>query len=371
MKLDDKKVCSESIRDADSREKMIKILAIDDIRKNLVVVKETIEELIPDYLVLTAQSGKEGLKIAQKELPDTILLDIIMPEMDGYEVCRRLKEDEVTKRIPVIILTAERSDTGSKVKGLEVGADAFLLKPIDAEELIAQINVMLRIKKAEDTLRTQSELLDEKVKERTKELKESKDKLQKTFNDIVIALTSTLEIRDPYTAGHQKRVSALSCAIANELELSKDKVECVRIAALLHDIGKIYIPSEILSKPGVISPLEIEMIRTHPAGGYNILKDIDFPWPIAEVVKQHHERIDGSGYPEGLKGDEILLEARIISVADVVEAMDSPRPYRSTLGILKALKEIEDKSGVIYDAEAVRACIKLFKWKNFDYGVNR
>jgi len=350
---------------------MIKILAIDDIRENLVVVKETIEELIPDYLVLTAQSGKEGLKIAQDELPDTILLDIVMPEMDGYEVCRRLKKDEVTRRIPVIILTAERSDTGSKVKGLEVGADAFLLKPIDAEELIAQINVMLRIKKAEDTLRTQSELLDEKVKERTKELKESKDKLQKTFNDIVIALTSTLEIRDPYTAGHQKRVSALSCAIANELELSKDKVECVRIAALLHDIGKIYIPSEILSKPGVISPLEIEMIRTHPAGGYNILKDIDFPWPIAEVVKQHHERIDGSGYPEGLKGDEILLEARIISVADVVEAMDSPRPYRSTLGILKALKEIEDKSGVIYDAEAVRACIKLFKWKNFDYGVNR
>ena len=350
---------------------MIKILAIDDIRENLVVVKETIEELIPDYLVLTAQSGKEGLKIAQDELPDTILLDIVMPEMDGYEVCRRLKKDEVTRRIPVIILTAERSDTGSKVKGLEVGADAFLLKPIDAEELIAQINVMLRIKKAEDTLRTQSELLDEKVKERTKELKESKDKLQKTFNDIVIALTSTLEIRDPYTAGHQKRVSALSCAIANELELSKDKVECVRIAALLHDIGKIYIPSEILSKPGVISPLEIEMIRTHPAGGYNILKDIDFPWPIADVVKQHHERIDGSGYPEGLKGDEILLEARIISVADVVEAMDSPRPYRSTLGILKALKEIEDKSGVIYDAEAVRACIKLFKWKNFDYGVNR
>ena len=350
---------------------MIKILAIDDIRENLVVVKETIEELIPDYLVLTAQSGKEGLKIAQDELPDTILLDIVMPEMDGYEVCRRLKKDEVTRRIPVIILTAERSDTGSKVKGLEVGADAFLLKPIDAEELIAQINVMLRIKKAEDTLRTQSELLDEKVKERTKELKESKDKLQKTFNDIVIALTSTLEIRDPYTAGHQKRVSALSCAIANELELSKDKVECVRIAALLHDIGKIYIPSEILSKPGVISPLEIEMIRTHPAGGYNILKDIDFPWPIADVVKQHHERIDGSGYPECLKGDEILLEARIISVADVVEAMDSPRPYRSTLGILKALKEIEDKSGVIYDAEAVRACIKLFKWKNFDYGVNR
>jgi len=117
--------------------------------------------------------------------------------------------------------------------------------------------------------------------------------------------------------------------------------------------------------------LEYEMIRTHPAGGYNILKDIDFPWPIAKVVKQHHERLDGSGYPDGLKGDEILLEARIIAVADVVEAMNSPRPYRSTLGILRALKEIEDNSGVFYDAEAVQACIKLFKWKKFDYCIDR
>ena len=362
-----------SLEDSKTQRKKImkKILAIDDIKENLVAIKETIEDLMPDYLVLTAQSGKEGLKIARDEHPDTILLDIVMPEMDGYEVCKKLKEDELTRHIPIIVLTAIRIDTESKIQGLEVGADAFLSKPIDTEELIAQINVMLRIKKAEDELRAERELLDEKVKERTKELKESQEKLQKTLNDIVIALTSTLEIRDPYTAGHQKRVSALSCAIAQELELSKDKIECVRIAALLHDIGKIYIPSEILSKPGAISPLEYEMIRTHPAGGYNILKDIDFPWPIAKVVKQHHERLDGSGYPDGLKGDEILLEARIIAVADVVEAMNSPRPYRSTLGILRALKEIEDNSGVFYDAEAVQACIKLFKWKKFDYCIDR
>jgi len=346
---------------------MKKILVIDDMKDNLIAIKESLEELNPDYLVLTAQSGKEGLKIALEEHPDTILLDIIMPEMDGYEVCKILKEDELTKHIPVIILTALRTDTESRILGLDVGADAFLLKPIDAEELIAQINVMLRIKEAEDKLRTERELLDEKVKERTRELKESKDKLQKTFNDIVIALTSTLEIRDPYTAGHQKRVSTLSCAIAKELDLSKNKVECVRIAALLHDIGKIYIPSEILSKPGEISSLEYEMIMTHPDGGFNILKEIDFPWPIAKVVRQHHERLDGSGYPNGLKGDEILLEARILSVADVVEAMDSPRPYRSTLGILKALKEIDDNKGILYDAEVVRACVDLFKLKKFDY----
>ena len=129
---------------------MIKILAIDDIKENLVAIKETIEDLMPDYLVLTAQSGKEGLKIARDEHPDTILLDIVMPEMDGYEVCKKLKEDELTRHIPIIVLTAIRIDTESKIQGLEVGADAFLSKPIDTEELIAQINVMLRIKKAED-----------------------------------------------------------------------------------------------------------------------------------------------------------------------------------------------------------------------------
>ncbi len=158
---------------------MKKILAIDDIKENLVAIKETIEDLMPDYLVLTAQSGKEGLKIARDEHPDTILLDIVMPEMDGYEVCKKLKEDELTRHIPIIVLTAIRIDTESKIQGLEVGADAFLSKPIDTEELIAQINVMLRIKKAEDELRAERELLDEKVKERTKELKESQEKLQK------------------------------------------------------------------------------------------------------------------------------------------------------------------------------------------------
>ena len=196
-------------------------------------------------------------------------------------------------------------------------------------------------------------------------LKESFEKLKKALNGTVYALTEILQRRDPYTAGHQGRVAELACAIAREMGLSEDRIEGIRMAGLLHDIGKIYVPSEILARPGRISSLETDIIETHAQVGYEILKTIEFPWPVVETVLQHQERLDGSGYPSGLRGDDILLEARILAVADVVEAMSSHRPYRPTLGMDMALKEISDFRGVRYDADVVDACLRLFNEKGY------
>ena len=205
------------------------------------------------------------------------------------------------------------------------------------------------------------------IKRSQKELEQSYRQLQKTMQDIVKIIAKVVEVKDPYTAGHQYRVSQLAARIAKELKLCPDKLEGIRIASLVHDIGKISIPAEILSKPTKLNEIEYSLIKGHSQIGADILKTIDFPWPVAEIILQHHERLDGSGYPQGLKGDEILPEARIMGVADVVEAMSSHRPYRPALGIDKALEEISQNKGILYDPEVVDTCIKLFKEKEFKF----
>jgi len=192
-------------------------------------------------------------------------------------------------------------------------------------------------------------------------------KLKKTMDAAINTMSKIVEAKDPYTAGHQWRVSQLATAIAKELHFSEDKVEGIRIASLIHDIGKVGLPSEILSKPDKICNEEYNLIKRHSQVGYDILKGIDFSYPVAEIVLQHHERLNGLGYPNHLKGDKILLEAKIIGVADVVEAMSSHRPYRPALGIDKALEEITQNKGILYDPEAVDVCLKLFKEKGFKF----
>jgi len=186
------------------------------------------------------------------------------------------------------------------------------------------------------------------------------EQVLRTIRGVAQAIATVVEVRDPYTAGHQRRVSQLAVAIAREMGLPRERIEGLRVAALLHDIGKVRVPSDILNKPGSLAEPERAIIQTHPEEGYRILKEIDFPWPVAEIVLQHYERLDGSGYPQGLKGEEILLEARILAVADVVEAMSYHRPYRPALGIDKALEEISKKKGVLYDPKVVDACLALF-----------
>jgi len=204
-----------------------------------------------------------------------------------------------------------------------------------------------------------------KRKQAEEKLQDALDSLTKAFGTIIQVMVTAVESRDPYTAGHQSRSADLARAIAAEMGLSLDKIDGIRMAGSIHDIGKLSIPAEILAKPTILSEIELPLIKQHAKKGYEMLKNVESPWPLAEMVYQHHERMDGSGYPRNLKGEEILLEARILAVADVVEAMASHRPYRPALGLNAALEEIENNKGTLYDADAVDACLRLFREKSF------
>ena len=193
------------------------------------------------------------------------------------------------------------------------------------------------------------------------ELQRSYHKLRETLIATVNSLASTVEMRDPYTAGHQRRVTILACAIAEEMNVTEDQFDGLRLAGLVHDIGKFNVPVEILNKPGRITETEFNIIKTHPLAGYNLLREIEFPWPVAQIVLQHHERLDGTGYPQGLKNGGIMLEAKILAVADAVEAMSSHRPYRAAYGIEKALDEVLQQRGTLYDPKVVDACLRVFE----------
>jgi PAS domain S-box-containing protein/putative nucleotidyltransferase with HDIG domain len=220
-------------------------------------------------------------------------------------------------------------------------------------------------KQLEEEIRKAKETLETKVKERTSELKSSLEKVERLLKETVGALSTAVEAKDPYTAGHQKSVAKLACAIITEMGLPKERIDGMHIAAIVHDIGKIHIPAEILTKPDKLTKAERQLINTHSRYGHEILHGIEFPWPVAEIVLQHHERINGSGYPLGLKGDKICLEAKILAVADTVEAMATDRPYRASIGLKRALEEISSKQGVLYDPDVVRTCLKLFNKKKF------
>jgi len=198
------------------------------------------------------------------------------------------------------------------------------------------------------------------------ERKEAERARSQLFHALVGAIAATSEARDAYTAGHQRQVARISVAIATEIGLDADAIEGIRVAAEIHDIGKISIPTEILTRPTKLHAAEFELIKTHPRAGYEIVCNIPFPWPVADMILQHHERCDGSGYPDGIRGDQILIGARIIAVADVVDAMASHRPYRPALGIESALAEIERGRGTAYDANVADACLRLFREKRYE-----
>ncbi len=326
-----------------------KILAVDDTPAALKLLTELLQA--EGYEVRSAINGELALHSAISNPPELILLDVRMPVMDGFEVCRRLKAQPETRDVPIIFVSA-LSETNDKVNGFELGAVDFVTKPYQREELLMRVQTHLEITR----LRNRLESL---VDERTNELRSS-------MLAFVTAIASTVEMRDPYTAGHQRRTAHLASAIAKELQLPDYLIEGLNLASVVHDIGKIKIPAEILCKPGRLDELEFGLIKRHPETGYEILKSIDFPWPIAKIVLQHHERLNNSGYPYGLRDDEILFEAKILSVADVVEAMSSHRPYRAGLGVEAALNEITLHRGVLYDASVVDACLILFKEKGYN-----
>jgi len=413
--------------------KNVEILIVEDSPTQAEELKYILEQ--QRYQVTVAKNGKEAVNLLNRHNPAIIISDVMMPEMDGYQLCKHIKTDQNLKNIPVILLTT-LSDPQDVITGLQCGADNFVTKPYDKEYLMSRINHLLsnmslygdkrtkedltinlgltinfgnrtytitsdrlqilnlllstyetavqknqELIKARDDLRTLNEQLEQKVLDRTaalrveiaeriraeEALQQSYGKLKKTLEATAAALTSALEKRDPYTAGHQQRVARLACLIAQHMGLSEDRIEGIHMAGILHDIGKIAVPGEILSKPGKLSEVEFLLIQSHSMVGYEILRNIEFPWPIAKITLQHHERMDGSGYPEGLSGVNILLEARILAVADVIEAISSHRPYRPTLSIEIAIKEISQDRGTLYDPDVVDAALKLLTKKEFNF----
>ena len=333
------------------------ILVVEDTPASLKLVSDMLTE--EGYQVRPANSGELALASVEAKLPDLILLDIRMPGLNGFEVCEKLKEDKRPQDIPIIFLSAF-TEADQHVKGFELGAVDFVTKPFERVELLARVRTHLEL------TQLRNNLADE-VKRKTEELQKSHAQVLLALNGIITATGNLLEMRDPYTAKHQRSVASISTAIAIEMGLDDDQVKGIKMGSLIHDIGKISIATELLVKPTKLSEIEYMMIKNHAENGYQVLSGIEFPWPIAEMAYQHHERMNGSGYPQGLKGDDIIPEARIIAVADVVEAMSSNRPYRPGLGIEAALDEIEKNRGTLYDEVASSACITLFREKGYTF----
>jgi response regulator RpfG family c-di-GMP phosphodiesterase len=295
---------------------------------------------------------------------DLLLCDVRMPGESGIDFIRY----SLAKHLETaVIMVTGVDDPEIANTALEIGAYGYIIKPFKPNELMINVANALRRRKLEIDNRLHRENLEKVVQERTEALQTTMNDLQRSMEGIIQAMVKTVEMRDPYTAGHQRRVSKFACAIAQEMNLSGSQIHGIKMAGDIHDLGKISVPAEILSKPTRLTDAEFSLIKIHPQVGYDILKGIEFPWPIAQIVYQHHERMDGSGYPQGLSGDDILLEARILAVADTVEAMASHRPYRPALGIDKALEEISQNRGALYDHGVADACLNLFKEKEFEF----
>ncbi len=330
------------------------ILIVDDNSTNIDLL---VNSLNADYRLGIAKNGFKAIDYALEYLPDLILLDVMMPEMNGYEVCKRLKADSSTKNIPIIFITA-LIRTDHKTKGFEFGGVDYITKPFHSDEVKARVKAHISLKKMRETLKNQNIILEERVMEKTAQI-------QQMLSATIQTMAIMIDVRDPYTAGHQRRVAKLACAIAEKLSLSESIISTIQIAGVLHDIGKIRIPTSIINRPGELLDVEFQMIKIHPQVGYDILKNIPSPWLFAKVVLQHHEKLDGSGYPAGLKDDEIMLEAKILTVADVTEATSSYRPYRPAFDIDYSLEELLKHKDELYYGKAVDACVELFRKDNF------
>ena len=322
-----------------------KVLFVDD---ELEVIKSLQRRFRNKFVVSIATSGAEGLEIIQNDGPFAVVVsDYRMPVMDGIEFLAKVCE--ITPDSLRIMLTGQ-PDLSVAIKAVNEGrVFRFLTKPCPPELLAASVEEGIKYYRL---LQSERELNGLK-------------KWRKSLEDLILAFAALVETRDPYTAGHQNNVTRLACAVAAQMGLEQDRIDGIRMAASIHDIGKMYVPAEFLNRPGRLSDPEFAIIKMHPQVGFDILKSIDFEYPIAQIVQQHHEALDGSGYPLGLRDSEILLEARIITVADVVEAMNSHRPYRPSLGLNMALNEIESNHAKKYDRDVVNACLKLIRSRKY------
>lgn len=340
----------------------IKILVVDDEPHVIAPICQYLDKL--KYESFCASDAETALKIWEKEKPLIVLTDVQMPGVSGLELLKRIKSEK--DYYTQVIIFSGMGSMDDIVESLRYGACDYLMKPVNFDILTHSISKCIErsiFLKERDQYQHE---LEQEVRKKTHELKIM-------FDELIESLSRVTEIRDPYTSGHQKRVTKLATLIAREMHYDEKRIEAIKIAGMLHDIGKISIPSEILTKPGRLTKKEFELIKEHAESGFSIIQNVPFRsvlgLDIAEIVHQHHERLDGTGYPLGLKGKEILKESRLIAICDVIESMSSHRPYRPALGLEVALEEINSKRGNFYDSEYVDVAIELlssFKGQNLD-----
>ena len=308
-----------------------KILVVDDQPLNVELLEADL--LSHGYEVLTAYDGKAALEKVTKESPDLILLDVMMPGMDGFEVCRRMKSDQETMLIPIVMVTA-LSARDDRIRGIEVGVDDFLTKPYDKQELQARVKSLLRVKLFTDEL--------EKAEA------------------VIASLALGVEAKDSYTEDHCNRLSRYSVAMGKNLGLPLEQLRALRLGGILHDVGKIGIPDAILQKQGKLSGEEFSIMQQHPVIGFNICSPLRSLKNVLPIIRHHHERCDGSGYPDGLRGEEIPLTARILTIVDVYDALRTERPYKPAYDHAKAMEILSEETAKgWYDSELLEKFAKL------------
>jgi response regulator RpfG family c-di-GMP phosphodiesterase len=399
---------------------VVHILVVEDSPTQAAQLCHMLEQ--KGYRVSRAANGKEAMKRLRKRRPAVVITDVMMPEMDGFELCRTVREDDELADLPIILLTSA-SDPQDVIRGLEVGADCFFTKPADDKELVARIlsiiidpmrlqldddnksfevvfgndrhvitsnrqrMVSLLLSTFENTVKQQQALTrarrdmqqlmrqvatlkrEQAVAERGGNVASvgADDEALRASLSLVSALAGLVEVNDPQAVPHQQKVAKLARAMAERMGLTPDQIHGVEIAGAIHDIGKLYVPGIILAKLGKLTSSEHERVKAHARAGHDVVKDLDLPWPVADTILQHHERLDGSGYPEGLTREKIILEARILAVADVVTAMCEDRPHRPAHGIQTALDEVGKFKNILYDPSVTDACIDLFYKQEFRF----
>lgn len=310
------------------------ILLVDDNEDNIRAMERPLRK--KGYRLLKAMNGYEALSITQEKGVDLILLDIMMPGITGFEVCRQLKQSRKYQLIPIVLVTA-LNQVQDRIEGIKVGADDFISKPFNREELLARVDSLLRIKSLTDQL--------------------------DSAETVIFSLAEAVEARDHYTRGHTERVGKVAVSIGKEMGFSQDELENLRKGGILHDIGKIGVPDNILNKSGRLKGEELKKMKKHPQIGYDICKHLKTAKGLLDIILHHHEKMDGSGYPHGLQNVKISLPVRIMTVADIFDALISDRPYRKGLSLKKVYSILEQKvSANLIDPEVIY-CLKLLKFK--------
>jgi len=312
--------------------RQVKVLAVDDSWENLELIQALLS--VAGYEVVTASNGEEALVLVEKEFPDLILIDATMPRMNGFEVCTLLKSKEETRLIPVLLVTPVQ-ETEYKITGFEAGVDDFVHRPINSVELLARVRSLVRTKRLNDQL--------------------------VNVENIILALATAIEAKDPYTEGHVDRVASYALSLGGETGLTPWELQLLRKAAILHDVGKIGVNESVLRKPGPLSADEFNHMKSHTLIGERICRPLQQDRLILDVIRHHHERYDGKGYPDGLAGENIPIAARIMAVVDAYDALTSDRPYRNRLSQEQARQILKQEAGKQFDPKIATAFVSMLE----------